>query len=125
MDVSLFITGILGSAGVFSLIQFFVTRHDNKRSGLSEIKDELASIKTGQDNMNVRVTRMELANLIQSDPDNVDAILQVAEYYFIELDGNAYAHAMFEKWATEHNVAIGWLPKLKKGVKHGTKLSKN
>lgn len=125
MDVSLFITGILGSAGVFSLIQFFVTRHDRKKDDLEGIKRDLESIKAGQNDTNIRVTRMELTNLIQNDQENVDAILQVAEYYFIELDGNAYAHAMFEQWATEHNVAIGWLPKLKKGAKHGTKLSKN
>lgn len=125
MDTNLFITGLLGSAGLFSLIQFLVSRHDNKKDGLGEIKKELSDIKAGQGDMNIRVTRMELTNLIQNDPENIDAILQVAEYYFIELDGNAYAHAMFEKWATKHNVAIGWLPKLKKGVKHGTKLSKN
>ena len=121
MDVGLFISGILGSAGVFSLIQFFVTRHDTKKEDLSEIKKELIKIKSGQDDTNIRVTRMELVNLIQNDPNNVDAILQVAEYYFIELDGNAYAHAMFEKWAIEHDVAIGWLPKLMKGVKNGKK----
>lgn len=125
MDIPLFISTILSSAGVFSLIQFFVSRHDQKKEDLAGIKKELNSIKNGQDGMNMRVTRMELTNLIQSDPSNLDAILQVAEYYFIDLDGNAYAHAMFEKWATEHNVAIGWLPKLRKGVSHGTKLSKN
>lgn len=125
MDFGIFISGILGSAGVFSLIQFFVARHDRKKEDLSDIKKELSSIKSGQFDTNMRVTRMELTNLIQMDPNNLDAILQVAEYYFIELDGNAYAHAMFEKWAKEHDVAIGWLPKLKKGVKYGTKLSKD
>lgn len=121
MDVGLFISGILGSAGIFSLIQFFVTRHDRKKEDLAGIKKELASIKAGQNDTNIRVTRMELTNLMQTDSDNIDAILQVAEYYFIELDGNAYAHAMFEQWAKEHNVAIGWLPKLRKGVKYGKK----
>ena len=125
MDIGLFVSGILGSAGVFSLVQFLVSRHDRKHDDLSEIKKDLEGIKTSQEDTNLRVTRMELASLIQMDSENVDAILQVAEYYFIELDGNAYAHAMFEKWAKEHNVAIGWLPKLKKGVRHGTKLSTN
>lgn len=125
MDILLLISAILSSAGVFSLIQFLISRHDSKKEDLQSIKRELNSIKNGQDGMNIRVTRMELTNLIQNDSENIDAILQVAEYYFIELDGNAYAHAMFESWATKHNVAIGWLPKLKKGAKHGTKLSKN
>lgn len=122
MDFGLFITGILGSAGVFSLIQFFVTRHDRKKDGLAGIKRELNSMKKSLNDTNIRVTRMELLRLIQSDPNNVDAILQVAEYYFIELDGNAYVHAIFEKWAEEHGVAIGWLPKITKGVKYGKKI---
>ncbi len=125
MDAGVFISGVLGSAGVFSLIQFFVTRHDRKTDNLAGIKKELDSIKTSQLETNIRVTRMELTNLMQNDPDNLDAILQVAETYFIEMDGNAYAHAMFENWANKHGVAIGWLPKLKKGAKNGTKHSAN
>jgi len=121
MDYGAFIATILGSAGVFSLIQFLIARHDKKSDDLGDIKDQLAKIREAQRENDVRVTRIELKGLIRDDPDNVDAILQVAETYFIELDGNAYAHAMFEQWATEHNVAIGWLPKLKKGVKNGKK----
>lgn len=121
MDFGIFLSGILGSAGVFSLIQFLVIRHDRKNDDLEEIKRGLATMKRSYEDTNVRVTRMELMGLIKDDPDNIDAILQVAEYYFIELDGNAYAHAVFEKWALKHGVAIGWLPKLTKGVKHGKK----
>ena len=114
MDIPLLISAILSSAGVFSLIQFLISRNDKKRDDLSDINKELNCIKTGQEDMNLRVTRIELANLINEDSENLDAILQVAEYYFIDLDGDAYAHAVFEKWANEHGVAIGWLPKLSK-----------
>lgn len=105
---------ILGSAGLFGLIQFLISRHDNKKNDIAGIKKELIDIKDQGKDLNIRVTRMELTGLIRNDPDNIDAILQVAEHYFIELDGNAYAHAIFEKWATEHGVAIGWLPKISK-----------
>lgn len=121
MDFGLFFTGILGSAGIFSLIQFFVTRHDRKEDDLKGIKKELDGIKKSLNDTNIRVSRMELLRLIQIDSDNIDAILQVAEYYFIELDGNAYVHAIFEKWAKEHNVGTAWLPKITKGVKYGKK----
>lgn len=121
MDYGLIITAILSSAGLFSLIQFLVVRHDNKKNNFTSVMKELKDIKDGQRNTDIRITRMELMNLIKEDPNNVDAVLQVAEYYFIELDGNAYAHAIFEKWAIEHGVAIGWLPKLTKGVKNGKK----
>ena len=122
MDFGLFITTILGSAGLFSMIQFFVMRHDRKKEDLVGIKKEINKLRKAQIDTNTRVTRMELLSLIRDDPNNVDAILQVAEYYFIELDGNAYAHAVFEKWAKEHGVATGWLPKITKGVKHGKKI---
>lgn len=121
MNYGLLITTILSSAGVFSLIQFFVVRHDRKKEDLVGIRKEINKLRKAQTDTNIRVTRMELLSLIRDDPNNVDAILQVAEYYFIELDGNAYAHAVFEKWAKEHGVATGWLPKITKGVKHGKK----
>lgn len=121
MDLGLLIPAILGSAGVFSLIQFLVLRHDRRSDDFATIKKELTTMKKCYEDTNTRVSRMELMGLIRDDPNNVDAILQVAEYYFIELDGNAYAHAVFEKWAKEHGVAIGWLPKLTKGAKHGKK----
>ena len=60
---------------------------------------------------------MELLNIIEKEPDNLDAILQVAEYYFIELNGNAYVHSIFENWAKQHNVSIDWMPSLQKGKK--------
>lgn len=124
MDYGLIITTILSSAGLFGLVQFFVTRNDRKKNNLGRIESEIKALKKSQDDTNTRVTRIELLGLMRNDPENIDAILQVAEYYFIELDGNAYVHAMFENWAVKHGVAIGWLPKLKKGVKNGKKSSK-
>lgn len=114
MDYGIILPTILGSAGLFSLLQFLITRHDKKNDDIKQIKNEIQLIKGTQDQTNLRVTRMELLSLMDKQPNNIDAILQVAEYYFIELSGNAYAHSLFEKWALEHNVAIGWLPKLRK-----------
>lgn len=121
IDYNIIFTACLGSAGLFGLIQFLFTRHDRKKDSLLEIKRDILNIKNSQNDTNIRVTRMELLALIRNDPTNIDAILQVAEYYFIELDGNAYAHAVFSKWARENGVDTGWLPKIKKGVNHGKK----
>lgn len=119
MEADIIVPAILGSAGLYGLVQFLILRHDRKTDDLKKIRQELECIKASQDDTRTRVTRMELLSLMRDDSDNIDAILQVAEYYFIELDGNAYVHAIFEKWAKEHDVAIGWLPKLTKGVKNG------
>lgn len=124
MDYGSIFAAIIGSAGVFGLIQFLINRHDSKNNEFLFIKNELKALKKSHDDTNARIARIELLGLMRDDPNNIDAILQVAEYYFIELDGNAYAHAMFENWAVKHGVAIGWLPKLKKGVKHGKESSK-
>ena len=116
MDYSILIPTILGSAGLFAFLQYLINRHDRRHNQHNETMQALAAMRKVQDETNLRVTRMELLNIIDKQPDNIDAILQVAESYFIELNGNAYAHALFEKWANEHNIAIGWLPKLRKGV---------
>lgn len=113
MDYGALLTGLFGGGAVFGFIQFWVTRHDAKKSDIRALRNDIATIKRTQNDIQIRQTRMELIGLIRMDPDNVDAILQVAEHYFIELDGNAYAHALFEKWAKAHEVPVGWLPKLR------------
>lgn len=107
------VTGFLGAGGVIGFIQFLISRHDNKKSELETIKKELDAIRKTQQETIIRVTRGELKDLIRDDPNNVEAILQVAGYYFVDLDGNAYMHAIFEKWAGEHNQPTNWLPTLK------------
>ena len=107
------ISGFLGAGGIIGFIQFMISRHDNKKAELENIKNELHKIRTTQHETIVRVTRGELKDLIRDDPDNVEAIMQVAGYYFVELDGNAYLHAIFEKWAKEHDQPTNWLPQLK------------
>lgn len=117
MDYGIIITSILGSAGLFSLLQYLITRHDRKDDTVKEFRNEIQIIKDVQHQTILRVTRMELLNIMEKEPDNIDAILQVAEYYFIELNGNAYVHSIFENWAKQHNVSIDWMPSLQKGKK--------
>ena len=113
MDIGVaLISGLLGAGGLIGFVQFMISRHDDRNSELNAIKEELVSIKDIQQETIIRVTRGELKDLIRDDPDNIKAIIQVAEYYFKDLQGNAYMHTVFEKWAKEHNQPIGWLPQL-------------
>ena len=107
------ITGFLGAGGVISFVQFMISRHDSQKSELGAIKKELKDIKNTQHETIIRVTRGELKDLIRDDPNNIEAIMQVAGYYFVDLDGNAYMHTIFEKWAKEHDQPTNWLPQLK------------
>lgn len=114
MDLGIaIVTGFLGAGGVIGFIQFLISRHDNNKSELNAIKKELDSIKSTLEETIIRVTRGELKDLIRDDPDNIEAIMQVAGYYFVDLDGDAYMHSIFEKWAQEHNQPTNWLPTLK------------
>ena len=99
---------ILGSAGLFGLIQFLITRHDNKNRLFSKIDHKLTQINDKCDRNELATTRLQLIFLIDSQPDNKDTILQTAQRYFIELDGDGEAWAVFHAWAKEHNLDTGW-----------------
>lgn len=51
-------------------------------------------------------TRLQLLILMEHQPDNIDTILSVAEYYFVKLKGDLYMTVLFNKWAKEHKVDI-------------------
>ena len=106
------VSGFLGAGGVIGFVQFLISRHDKNNSELESIKKELHEIRATQHETIVRVTRGELKDLMRDDPDNVEAITQVAGFYFVDLDGDAYMHAIFEKWAKDHKLSTSWLPKL-------------
>lgn len=102
------VVSLFGSAGVFSLIQFLVSRHDSKSRDLAQIKDKLDKIDKKCDRNELATTRLQLFFLIKTQPENEDAIEQTAERYFVDLKGNAEAWATFHKWATLHKVDTSW-----------------
>lgn len=109
MDLALaMVTSILGSAGLFSLIQFLISRHDNKDQNITQIKTQLDRIESKSDRNELAVTRLQLIFLIEEQPDNKDTILQTAQRYFVELDGNGEAWAVFDAWAKKKELDIGW-----------------
>lgn len=57
----------------------------------------------------LKLSRMELMNLIADYPENVDDILKAAEHYFIDLEGNYVADKAFEDWAEKHGVNVDYI----------------
>lgn len=109
MDVSVaVVTSALGSAGLFGLIQFLVTRHDSKERDLAQIRDQLDRIENKSNRNELAITRFQLLFLIQTRPDNTDTILKTAQRYFVELQGNGEAWAVFDEWARNRKLDIGW-----------------
>lgn len=109
MDIALvLITGILGSAGLFSFVQFLIGRHDTKERQLEQIRHQLNAIENKCDRNELATTRLQLIFLIDSQPQNKDTILQTAERYFVAMNGNGEAWALFYTWAEKNRIDVGW-----------------
>lgn len=108
---------VFGSAGLFGLIQYLISRHDNKNQDLAHIKETLNKIDDKCDRNERATTRLQLIFLIDSQPDNKDTILQTAQRYFIELNGNGEAWAVFNAWAVKNKLDTGWYKALLKREK--------
>ena len=109
MEIALAIfSAILGSAGLFSFAQFMISRHDGRNKDLVQIKKQLTIIEEKCDRNELATTRLQLIFLIDSQPQNKDTILTTAQRYFVELDGNGEAWAVFYEWAEKNKLDIGW-----------------
>lgn len=106
------VASLFGSAGLFSLIQFLITRNDDKTRSLNQIKNQLKAVDGKCTRNELATTRLQLFFLLETQPDNEDAIEATAERYFIELDGDAEAWMPFYKWAVQHGVDTGWYKSL-------------
>lgn len=101
-------SAILGSAGLFGFAQFMISRHDGKERSLNQIKSQLNNIENKCDRNELATTRLQLIFLIDSQPQNKDTILQTAQRYFVELNGNGEAWAVFYEWAEKNKLDVGW-----------------
>lgn len=109
MDVSgAIISGLLGAGGIISFVQFMISRHDTKDERLIRIEHKIDTSLEKSDRNELATTRLQLLFLIQMQPDNKDAILQTAQRYFMELDGNGEAWDAFKRWADNNGVDTGY-----------------
>lgn len=68
----------------------------------AQISDFRNEVKASDDSQNQAITRLELLNLMQSDPYNTVAIEKLARYYFGELNGDQYMTGKYSDWAREY-----------------------
>ena len=102
------ISSALGSAGLFSLVQFLITRHDKKNEDQCQYTAQLNRIEQKTTQNEKAIVRLQLIYLIHEQPHNRDTILLTAQRYFIELDGNGEAWAVFDEWARANKLDLGW-----------------
>lgn len=91
------ILAVLGSNGLFALVQFFITRWDTKKS-----------IKGKLDHLERDGLRTQLLLMLLMRPNEQTEILTLAERYFRKppygLGGNWYMTSMFKSWLEEYTV---------------------
>ena len=117
------VSSALGSAGLFSLVQFLITRKDKKEEDKCQYTAQLNRIEKRTMDNEKAIVRLQLIYLIHEQPENKDTILLTAQRYFIELDGNGEAWAVFDAWAKDRKLDLGWYKMLlerkeKKDAKH-------
>lgn len=49
-------------------------------------------------------SRSEIMNLIQNYPDHIESIKTAGRYYFQDLHGDSYVHAIFYEWCKEYDL---------------------
>ena len=103
------ITTLIGVILGSGLIQFFVTRADNKKkenmddklkpiaSKLDKLLDEQK--KNEKDNL-----RTQLLVMMTVMPNDHSEILTLAERYFGQLKGDWFYSSLFAKWLKENNI---------------------
>lgn len=102
------ISSAFGSAGLFGLIQFLIRRSDQKNEDRCQYTAQLNRIEKRTVDNEKAIVRLQLIYLIHEQPENKDTILLTAQRYFIELDGNGEAWAVFDAWAKGRKLDIGW-----------------
>ena len=88
------IIAIIGSTTVATLVQFFVTRSDNRKSFAKRL-----------DKIERDEVRTQLLVLILMCPEETKEILTVGEHYFKDLKGDWYMTSIFNKWLIKSGIA--------------------
>lgn len=100
------ILAIIGSNGVFALIQFFVSRKDNKSNSMKDINDRLGNLEKKAKVAEVDNCRTQLLLLISNYGKDKSEILRLAEHYFNHLKGDWYMTDIFSAWMEANNVKV-------------------
>lgn len=73
---------------------------------ITEMKDEVTK---SNEKTELKITRLELMNLIQNQPTNKVEVEKVAKHYFCDLGGDWYATGFYSEWAEEYEGDITFI----------------
>lgn len=103
------ITTLIGVLLGSGLIQFFVTRADNKKKDnmdekLKPIASKLDKLLDEQKKNEKDNLRTQLLVMMTVMPNDHSEILTLAERYFGQLKGDWFYSSLFAKWLKENNI---------------------
>lgn len=78
-----------------------------------QMTDLKNTVQQSDARQNQQITRLELMELMNNQPENVAEIEKVAKHYFQELNGDWYMTGLYSKWCHEY----GGDPSIAAGVK--------
>lgn len=103
MDIIVTIIGVVASLSsalsIGMLIKFFVERHDSRHDSTEQLIKKLNRLEKDS----VR-TQLLMLMLHYSDGDESE-ILEVAQHYFKDLDGNWYMTSLFNKFVERNKIS--------------------
>lgn len=112
-DTALAITiALLGSSGLFTVIQLLLNRYFSKKDKIDEVSQSLSALRERTHLSELSDSRTQLLILINHYHDNHYAILNEAENYFCTLKGDSWMVEILTKWAEEENVNIDYIKRV-------------
>lgn len=103
---------LLGSSGLFTIIQLLLNRYFNKKDKIDEVSQLLSALKKRIHLSELSDSRTQLLILINHYHDNHYAILKEAENYFCTLKGDSWMIEILTKWAEEEDINIDYIKRV-------------
>lgn len=103
---------LLGSSGLFTVIQLLLNRYFNKKDKIGEVSQLLSALKKRIHLSELSDSRTQLLILINHYHDNHYAILKEAENYFCTLKGDSWMIEILTKWAEEEDINIDYIKRV-------------
>lgn len=105
MEITAIVVAAVSSAALFNFIQYLIARKDKK-------KDALGGIEKGVKELKEELYRTQMLLLMADYPDQIAELMECAEKYFVELNGDFYMSSLFRKWLKANNIPEPiWLKK--------------
>lgn len=110
----LVILAVLGSTGLFTFIQFLISRHDRKKGILAEMSKDIKELKQFNKDERLDLLRIQLMTLTHIHPENVVEIMEVAEEYFMKHNGDWYMSSLFKEYLENQGMEVPlWMKDMK------------